>query len=428
MPKRGKSVQDLINSGFKSRFRTDGFSLFEDLPPGLKDPAVPHSYDPIADTAPESSGLVENHLLDSRESGVSQALEHELDSRESGVSQALEEKKGITKPVSSALGTALDVRELGVRNSKNSALDIQTLVGKEKILVFLVCEECQKIGNLETNYISTDDLKLNLSIDSNGLRNLIHRIKEKHFFEVKSKQLGRAGLRKFKIEQSVYQQFRSSPLDSRLPGVRPPLGTALGTALETPPSSSSSLRSINRELLTTAESDSIEKLLDASWHQIDISPLADFRFGRPQVAQIAQSGHVTPEQLQDSINAFAFDLYENQKAKNISGAPLNYFMGILRKGPYSPPVNYESPEDRQQRLYLEAKQKQHQKRKETEEKIETLEFEDWAEKLTLERREELVPPKDFAKPGGTAHNYQLRDYFRENIWPGLRERSKGVSS
>jgi hypothetical protein len=162
------------------------------------------------------------------------------------------------------------------------------------------------------------------------------------------------------------------------------------------------------------------------WHAIDCSLLAEFKFGRPHVAQIAQSGRVTPEQLQDSINAFAFDLSENQKAKNISGDPLNYFMGILRKGPYSSPANYESPEDRQQRLYLEAKEKQRQKRKETEEKIEVLEFEEWAEKLTFEQRAELVPPKDFSKPGGTAHNYQLREYFRENIWPALRERSKGV--
>ena len=93
--------------------------------------------------------------------------------------------------------------------------------------------------------------------------------------------------------------------------------------------------------------------LDARWQAIDSSPITELRFGRSQIAQIAHSGRVSPEQLQDSIYAFAYDLSENQKAKSISGAPLNYFMGILRKGPYVPPANYESPEERQQRLYLE---------------------------------------------------------------------------
>jgi hypothetical protein len=99
-------------------------------------------------------------------------------------------------------------------------------------------------------------------------------------------------------------------------------------------------------------------------------------------------------------------------------------MGILRKGPYTPPINYENPEDQQQRLYLEAKEQQRKRRQEIEARLETEEFEEWAERLSLEQRAGLVPPKDFAKPGSTAHTVQLREYFRENVWPELKERSK----
>ena len=130
---------------------------------------------------------------------------------------------------------------------------------------------------------------------------------------------------------------------------------------------------------------------------------------------------MTPEELQESIYAFAFDLTENQKSKVINGSALNYFMGILRRGPYAAPANYESPEVRQRRLYLEAKEQQHKKRQELDEREEAVEFAEWAEKLSLEQRAALVPPKDFAKPGGTAHSYQLREYFRENVWPKLRK-------
>ncbi len=95
--------------------------------------------------------------------------------------------------------------------------------------------------------------------------------------------------------------------------------------------------------------------LDAAWQKIDCSPLTEIRFGRNQVAQIAREGKFTPDELQDSIYAFAFDLSENGKSKTITGVPLNYFMGILRRGPYAAPSNYESPDVRQKRLYLESK-------------------------------------------------------------------------
>src|SRR5438309_1730772 len=93
----------------------------------------------------------------------------------------------------------------------------------------------------------------------------------------------------------------------------------------------------------------------------------EIRFGRHQVAQIAREGKFSPDELQDSIYAFAFDLSENGKAKTITGVPLNYFMGILRRGPYAAPSNYESPEVRQKRLYLESKEKQRKKQQEMDE-------------------------------------------------------------
>jgi hypothetical protein len=159
------------------------------------------------------------------------------------------------------------------------------------------------------------------------------------------------------------------------------------------------------------------KQRNAPWQSIDWSSLSEVRFGLAQVAQLSRAGLLTPEELQDSIDAFAFDLTENQKANSISGVPLNYFMGILRKGPYAAPANYESPQDRQRRLYLEAKEKQRRRGQDLEARLEAVEFEDWAEKLSVEQRAELVPPTDFAKPGSMAHRTLLRDYFRETVWP-----------
>jgi len=97
-------------------------------------------------------------------------------------------------------------------------------------------------------------------------------------------------------------------------------------------------------------------------------------------------------------------------------------MGILRKGPYAPSANFEPPEIRQMRLYLEAKEREQKIREDLESRLETVEFDEWTAALTFEERTRLVPVTDFAKPGSQGHNAQLKEYFRENVWPERRER------
>jgi len=312
-------------------------------------------------------------------------------------------------------------------DSKNWSVD--SLSGKEADLIQMLFNRCKNAGSRQTEKLSSHILSEALKVSTRRLRNLVERLAAKNLLIVSSSKRGNGSWRQFTLPNGVYQDMALNHIDSNSTAERQQLNsnkTADWTATKTaePSSSSSSLRSIDLETTTTGEATSAEpRELDALWQSIDCSPLVEFRLGRSQIAQIAQSGRVTPEELQESIYAFAFDLCENQKTKNISGAPLNYFMGILRKGPYTPPANYEAPEIQQRRLYIEAKEQQRKKRLELEERLEALEFEEWLEKLSLEQRAVLVPPKDFAKPGGTAHNYQLREYFRENVWPQLRERT-----
>ena len=307
--------------------------------------------------------------------------------------------------------------------------DFSTLVGHERHLLLFIFNECRSTGELITAPLTLSRIKEELHTPtSSTAKTIISRLIAKDFIRRATAKTGRGGWMSFQIEKEMFQRLLLETDYKRTTNrVQTDDKQATKQATQrttTPSSSSSSLRSISiEELLTTEKPSPSETELDASWQAIDSSPLTEFRFGRNQILQIVQSGRVTPEQLQESIHAFAFDLTENQKAKSISGAPLNYFMGILRKGPYAPPANYENPEDRQQRLYLEAKEQQGTRRQEIQKRLETAEFEEWAETLSLEQRAELIPPKEYAKPGSTAHNIQLREYFRENVWPQLREKN-----
>ena len=136
-------------------------------------------------------------------------------------------------------------------------------------------------------------------------------------------------------------------------------------ATEPATSLSSSSSNIFNNKTTTSETENIdsESLLLSEWGTINIEPLAEIGFSKHHLIQIARQNKLAPIVVQDSIHAFAFDLKENNKGKSLKTGSLNYFMGILRNGnPYAAPSNYESPESRAMRIYLEKKRELEQKR------------------------------------------------------------------
>jgi hypothetical protein len=183
------------------------------------------------------------------------------------------------------------------------------------------------------------------------------------------------------------------------------------------PSSSSILDTKNINTTTTDDDDKGQVLLTDEWKQIDCSPLHDIHFGQTQLLQIVQLGKLTPIEVQDSIHAFAFDLKRNQKGKTLKSPPLNFFMGILRKGiPYTPPENYESPEDEARRKYLDAKRIQNERRIAIERETFEIEFQEWKDALSYEQRKEIAP---HAKIDGSEMQLAaLREYFKLNFSPG----------
>ncbi len=266
-----------------------------------------------------------NHKpLVSRESGVSSALDKPLVSRESGVSSALDKKIGKSIGVSSALAIPLDESPVRRESGVSSALDISGLVGKEKSLIIFIAEECRRLGDLETDFIGSEDLKILLHLDSLGLRNLIFRVKEKGFIEVTAKQFGRVGLRKFKISRSIYQQGIDSALVSRESGVRLGVSSALAIPLETPPCSSSNL-SINNTTTTPGE------LEPDLW--LSVPKNLEGRISLKQLRDFVKQGLITPEDLQSSLDGFSYDLAKNA-IKSKLGNPVAILIGAVKSGGY----------------------------------------------------------------------------------------------
>ena len=184
-------------------------------------------------------------------------------------------------------------------------------------------------------------------------------------------------------------------------------------------SSSSSIVSENFKTTTTSELelfDDAKVQLSPEWAAIDVSPLADINFGYSHLIQLARQAKLSAAEVQDSIQFFAFDLRRNGKGRELKGPPLNFFMGIIRKGiPYAPPENYESPEQVARRIYLNGKRRIEEQRLAEEREIQDLEFSEWRRGLTHAQVTGLVP--DVVRDIAPARESSLRVHFDEQVWP-----------
>jgi hypothetical protein len=130
--------------------------------------------------------------------------------------------------------------------------------------------------------------------------------------------------------------------------------------------------------------------------------------------------------VQESINAFAYDITENKKS--FDSGPLNAFIGILKRGnTYSAPANYESPKDRALRIYLTEQRERKERRDSLEREAFLLAFDEWKSGFGQEEQESLMGPvfkKQYdrmdEKLKQSTLDETLSKHFEENIWPGKR--------
>lgn len=98
-------------------------------------------------------------------------------------------------------------------------------------------------------------------------------------------------------------------------------------------------------------------------------------------------------------------------------------MGIVRNGqPYAPPGNYESPQDREMRKYLERQREIEEMRKAREEELIKLAFSEWENEQSEEEKQALLPPEVRSSNLSGAKRVSLRAYFVKEIWPLKRKK------
>jgi hypothetical protein len=269
-----------------------------------------------------------------------------------------------------------------------------SLTGLQLRIVIFIYEFCKFARDKKTDPISIYQISDKCKHTVKTVKNAINRLVKKEILFRSCFKNGRGGWTVYSIPNDIYQEILNLESNSKAIANWEQTGSKVAFKLAPEliaPTSSSSVNILNTT--TTGEIETPKtSVLNDEWLKIDLEPLSNIGFTQTHLTQIASQNMLPAELVQGSIYAFDFDLRENNKAKSITGDPINFFMGILRKGkPYAPTSNYESPQDKAMRIYRERMSEIEQKRVDAEKEAINLAFNDWFSKLTNEQKIGFLP-------------------------------------
>ena len=174
--------------------------------------------------------------------------------------------------------------------------------------------------------------------------------------------------------------------------------------------------------------------IPTEFEKIDFFPLSDIGFDESHIIQIYREHKKNPELslsveiIQNSINAFAFDLKHNKIAGTFKNSPAVVLTSLLKKGqPYSSktPEKVLTPQEEAMQEYLLAQEKKQQKITEIKIKAREIALQGWLDSLSEEEllnfnqelRPDGIPDRIYQKSRRKKAEELAKDYFDTVLWP-----------
>jgi hypothetical protein len=310
-----------------------------------------------------------------------------------------------------------NVTENLVQKKKKSFLPdkvsyISEVSGNQKMIFDFLFSLCESIGMRTTPPLTLDYILSETDITSKFLiKNNIERLVAKGVLLREKGKRGRGGFIRLSIPEDFYMQkmnaqdtinkpFRNQFDMGHLEVKNVVLDSRVGA--------------IDNRMSANENPNTSE--LPKEWLDIDFSELNGFSIHH--LKQLYERNVSNPQEIQNSINAFVFDLNENDKAASIKlKDPIPFFLGILnRQGVYVAPGNYESPKDKAMREYLAIENEKQKKRQKIEQELMAVSFENWHEGLTIKAKCQFLNMEQTEFTSETMMKPMLKNHYQENIW------------
>ena len=289
------------------------------------------------------------------------------------------------------------------------------MAGKELLLLNFLFQKNRQNTALKEAKISTDELRRFLGVSAVRLRNLIHRLQVKNVLFVSTVKNGRSGWRKFTLDEGICQQMIlaesvSNTLAMREHSVSQTVSNASPKPLASP-LEEEDVSNINKSSSsgTTAK----QNPLPENWAAIDFSALSALSvpFGQNHIRQVFELGRISPQELQESIFHYGYDLRVTPGRKNAIQNHLGYFLNSLKNGPYAPPKGYRSPSEIAREEYLRGKKEEAERLEKFKADLFETEYAIWWNKLSMDEQKKITTHE------GMRGKVESQRAFKDTIWP-----------
>jgi len=290
----------------------------------------------------------------------------------------------------------------------------------QKKILLHIYNSCKQLLSKISASITVNEFSICCNLKKKSVKTTLRRLEKSNIIILRSFKRGRQGWRKYEIPENVYQEIL-------LINITEPKSTTISTTESTTESTTTPTLVSSSYITTTT-------YLPEEFRKIDCSPLKDIGFDDSHIIQIHrehaknQELILSAEIIQNSINAFAFDLKHNDIASAFKNSPALVLTSLLKKGqPYSSktPEKVLTPKEEALQEYLRAQEIKQQKINDIRNKAKELALQEWLNSLSTEDllnfnqepRLEGIPDKVYQTSRKKKAIEFAKDYFNIVLWP-----------
>jgi predicted transcriptional regulator len=312
--------------------------------------------------------------------------------------------KVVTKPV-----TELVTKWEQTSNKLVTIPSFSELIGLQKNLIIFIYNSCKLERNKSTQALTLEHLTDTFKVSAGTVKTTIRRLERKDCIKRISFKNGRGGWSKYELSESLFMEMLQLESGNKLVTNWEQTGNKLVSQLVTEPVTSLPSSS---SLINTTTNYRADALAETNIQLTDSLVMVGFNQGH--IEQLLRDSSLGQEEIQNSLNAFAFDLgFEDVKRKVRS--PIGLIMKLLKNGQaYISEKGYESEEDRLYRELIERAEKKKEEKTKLEAKLINIKFEEWLENTSDEEKRNLVTP--MGEFMGLIHREELKEYFKKEVY------------
>ena len=313
--------------------------------------------------------------------------------------------KVVTKPVTEVV--------TNWEQSSNKPVTIPSfseLIGLQKNLIIFIYNSCKLERNKSTQALALEHLTDTFKASAGTVKTTIRRLERKNCIKRISFKNGRGGWSKYELTESLFMELLQLESSNKLITNWEQSGNKLVSEPVTEPVTS--LPSSSSSINITTTNYKADALANG---QIQLTEgLTSIGFNQGHIEQLLRDSSLPPEEIQNSLNAFAFDLgFEDVKRKVRS--PIGLIMKLLKNGQaYISEKGYESEEDRLYRELIERADKKNEEKKNLKAKLVEIKFEEWLENISDNDKKNLAEP--IGEFMGIIHRQELKEYFKREVY------------